>query len=337
MMQRLMNTPEGGELVGAHQPPGQAVGPDRLSPPHRRGGKEGLPCGEMEDKLNAILNDPSAMGADHGAGPVPGRRRSPAAGLPPAGEAAQGAEQTGAREAEAPASAGSAPPALAGGEDPLAALGGDRPRHDPDGDAAAAGVSGEDDRTVALLNALRPFLKESRLAKLDRAVQISRLARVIRVLFRGMGEGGGAMYNRYIPQNGTYTRVVEQDGPEEGARRPAPHPPGPEGGRTGPGAPQDLHPGQPGARPEEEAAGLPLGRMGFGGLGDLLSGEKSPLNALFGGDKGGDQRHPESPPAGGAGQRGYPADPDHPAPAGGGGQHGPGHHPGAAAPAGAGG
>ena len=26
------------------------------------------------------------------------------------------------------------------------------------------------------------------------------------------------MYNRYIPQNGTYTRVVEQDGPEEGAR-----------------------------------------------------------------------------------------------------------------------
>ncbi len=142
---------------------------------------------------------------------------------------------------------------------------------------------------MALLNALRPFLKESRLAKLDRAVQISRLARVIRVLFRGMGEGGGAMYNRYIPQNGTYTRVVEQDGPEEGARRPAPHPPGPERGSRGeraPGAPQDLHTGQPGARPEEEAAGLPR-PMGFGGLGDLLSGEKSPLNALFGGDKGG--------------------------------------------------
>ena len=33
------------------------------------------------------------------------------------------------------------------------------------------------------------------------------------------------MYNRYIPQNGTYTRVVEQDGPEEGARRRAPPPP----------------------------------------------------------------------------------------------------------------
>ena len=35
-----------------------------------------------------------------------------------------------------------------------------------------------------------PEDREKFLAKLDRAVQISRLARVIRVLFRGMGEGG---------------------------------------------------------------------------------------------------------------------------------------------------
>ena len=78
--------------------------------------------GEMEDKLNAILNDPSAMGQ------IMALAQSLGGGAPrpqasPAGEAAQGAEQTGAREAEAPASAGSAPPALAGGEDPLAALG----------------------------------------------------------------------------------------------------------------------------------------------------------------------------------------------------------------------
>ena len=46
------------------------------------------------------------------------------------------------------------------------------------------------------------------------------------------------MYNRYIPQNGTYTRVVEQDGPEEGARRPAPHPPGPERGEPGENGPR---------------------------------------------------------------------------------------------------
>ena len=78
--------------------------------------------GEMEDKLNAILNDPSAMGQ------IMALAQSLGGGAPrpqasPAGEAAQGAEQTGAREAEAPASAGSAPPALTGGEEPLAALG----------------------------------------------------------------------------------------------------------------------------------------------------------------------------------------------------------------------
>mgnify|MGYP007117716744 CR=1 FL=1 len=80
---------------------------------------------------------------------------------------------------------------------------------------------------------------------------------------------------------GWWSRTARRRGP--GVRRPIR--PGRSGGRTGPGAPQDLHPGQPGARPEEEAAGLPRGPCG--GLGDLLSGEKSPLNALFGGDKGG--------------------------------------------------
>ena len=137
--------------------------------------------GEMEDKLNAILNDPSAMGQ------IMALAQSLGGGAPrpqasPAGEAAQGAE--------APASAGSAPPALAGGEDPLAALGEIDPGMIQMGMRLLREYQGEDDRTVALLNALRPFLKESRLAKLDRAVQISRLARVIRVLFRGMGEGG---------------------------------------------------------------------------------------------------------------------------------------------------
>ena len=95
------------------------------------------------------------------------------------------------------------------------------------------------------------------------------------------------MYNRYIPQNGTYTRVMEQDGPEEGARRPAPHPPGPERGENGPrgsaGPPPGAARGAPGGGGRRPAPGP----MGFGGLGDLLSGEKSPLNALFGGDKGG--------------------------------------------------
>lgn len=44
-----------------------------------------------------------------------------------------------------------------------------------------------DDERVALLQALRPFVKEQRYAKLDKAIQIARLSRLIRMaleLFR---------------------------------------------------------------------------------------------------------------------------------------------------------
>ena len=61
----------------------------------------------------------------------------------------------------------------------------------------------------------------------------------------------------------------------------------PERGENGPrgsaGPPPGAARGAPGGGGRRPAPGP----MGFGGLGDLLSGEKSPLNALFGGDKGG--------------------------------------------------
>ena len=50
-----------------------------------------------------------------------------------------------------------------------------------------------DDRNAALLAALRPFVKAERFAKVDRAIQIARLSRIIRVLFdtvKEKGEGG---------------------------------------------------------------------------------------------------------------------------------------------------
>jgi hypothetical protein len=50
--------------------------------------------------------------------------------------------------------------------------------------------SGDDSRT-ALLQALRPFVKEKRYAKLDKAIQIAKLSRMIRVAldtFKGGGE-----------------------------------------------------------------------------------------------------------------------------------------------------
>jgi len=46
----------------------------------------------------------------------------------------------------------------------------------------------EDDGRIALLNALRPFVKEKRYAKVDKAIQIARLSRLIRValdVFKG--------------------------------------------------------------------------------------------------------------------------------------------------------
>mgnify|MGYP000662288006 FL=1 len=49
---------------------------------------------------------------------------------------------------------------------------------------------GTDDRNAALLQALRPFLREERLAKLDKAVRIARMTRLIRVALGSMGEKG---------------------------------------------------------------------------------------------------------------------------------------------------
>jgi len=50
---------------------------------------------------------------------------------------------------------------------------------------------GEDDRSAALLAALRPFLREERRARLDRALQLARVTRLIRVALGAIGERGG--------------------------------------------------------------------------------------------------------------------------------------------------
>ncbi len=46
-----------------------------------------------------------------------------------------------------------------------------------------------DNHKTALLAALQPFLKEERYAKVDKAVQIAKLSRVVRVAFQ-MLKGG---------------------------------------------------------------------------------------------------------------------------------------------------
>ena len=46
-----------------------------------------------------------------------------------------------------------------------------------------------DDRNTALLAALRPFVREERWARLDKAMQLARMARVIRMALGAFGKG----------------------------------------------------------------------------------------------------------------------------------------------------
>lgn len=49
----------------------------------------------------------------------------------------------------------------------------------------------QDEKGAALIQALRPFLREERQAKLDKAVRIAKLSRVARVALRSLGGGEG--------------------------------------------------------------------------------------------------------------------------------------------------
>ena len=48
-----------------------------------------------------------------------------------------------------------------------------------------------DDHKTALLAALRPYVKPERYAKVDRAIQIAKFSRLIRVALAALREGGG--------------------------------------------------------------------------------------------------------------------------------------------------
>ena len=149
---------------------------------------------ELEEKLENILGNPQAM-AQIMALAKSLNQSGPAA---PAGEVAQAqTSESSAAGAQPPAPAAPAPAqpsAPAGAEGGLGSLLGGL---DPNMLSAAAGLlgqvgGGDDDRRVALLNALRPFVREQRYARLDKAIQIAKLSRLIRSgldLFRARTEG----------------------------------------------------------------------------------------------------------------------------------------------------
>lgn len=137
---------------------------------------------ELEEKLQAILSDPEAMG----------QLASLAQALTGGGEAAP-EEADGQQAAPPPPEEPAQPPpdlsallgALgSGGSNPLSALSELDPRLLRAGMELLSEYSAEDDRKTALLNALKPFLKPERSAKIDQAVRIAKLVRVIRAAFR---------------------------------------------------------------------------------------------------------------------------------------------------------
>ncbi len=135
---------------------------------------------DLEEKLNAILGNPEAMGQ------IMNIAKALTAGTgesapPPAGEPVDVEYQ--------PVESGSDEP-----EDffnPLSALGDLDPRLLQTAMRLFSEYSATDNRKVALLSSLKPFLKEARYAKVDKAVQIAKLSRVVRVAFQ-LFKGGDA-------------------------------------------------------------------------------------------------------------------------------------------------
>ncbi|MBC5735939.1 hypothetical protein [Lawsonibacter faecis] len=178
---------------------------------------------ELEEKLNAILGNPEAMGqivsiakaltGENGAG-APASADAPGEPQPeyipvetaPAAEAVPGAPQAAPAESAAQPDWGAIMSLLSGlsggsqsaqpgpaASSPLGALGDLDPRLIQTAVTLFSEYSATDDRKIALLAALKPFLKEERYAKMDRAIQIAKLSRVIRVafqLFKKEGQDG---------------------------------------------------------------------------------------------------------------------------------------------------
>ncbi|NBI65325.1 hypothetical protein D1646_00585 [Pseudoflavonifractor sp. 60] len=123
---------------------------------------------EFEDKLNSILGNQEAMSQ------IMALARS-LSGDQPAASALEGLDGPQPEPSEPPATDLSA---LMGQIDPkMLQVGMDVLRQ----------VQGTEDRSAALLNALKPFLRETRRARLDRALQMTRMVKLLRAAMSAMG------------------------------------------------------------------------------------------------------------------------------------------------------
>lgn len=127
--------------------------------------------GELEEKLSAILENPQAMSQIMSLAQSLGGGSAASSGTPPT---------PSPQDSVTPAHS-AAPDLTALPESQRAAIGGLDPRLMQLAIRVMQEARSDDDRRTALLQALRPFVKEQRYAKIDRAIQIAKLSRLIRV------------------------------------------------------------------------------------------------------------------------------------------------------------
>lgn len=131
---------------------------------------------EFEDKLSAILGNEAAMGQIMAlAKSFSGEEANPSA------QATQPDEGDWVPVVEAPPSNQE--------DSPLNLLGDVDPRLIQMGMRLLGEYQGGSSNSLALLTALRPYIRPERYQKLDRAIQLARLSRIIRVAFGALGEG----------------------------------------------------------------------------------------------------------------------------------------------------
>ena len=141
---------------------------------------------ELDEKLSAILGNPEAMGQ------IVNIAKALTAGSGDSSSPPPQATDAEFVPVEVGSSPGSAGPSPGLSDNPLAALGDIDPRLLQAALRLFSEYRSTDDHKVALLAALKPFLKEERLAKMDKAVQIAKLSRVIRLAFQMFKGGDGS-------------------------------------------------------------------------------------------------------------------------------------------------
>lgn len=125
---------------------------------------------EFEDKLQSILGNPEAMEQ------IMSMARS-ISGNPPLQDESESSEALSPQTFRDPSG------------DSVSFLNGLDPHLVQIGMRLLSEYNREDNRTVALLTALQPFLRQERYPKVDKAVQIARLSRVIRVALEAFRKG----------------------------------------------------------------------------------------------------------------------------------------------------